>query len=369
MAGLVFRGVRWLRRTQGEKRAIIRAPCAPWSTGCWLTKTLGGKVVHHRRIPGAPARYREPARPLPGRAGPGPAVAGDRAALHASGRGPGRRPRGRQRARGDAHRVGQDAGVRAPRAGGRARGPRGPGALPLSHQGAGAGPARAASAISPGPGALPGRRASRSTTATRRRHVRKKIKADPPEVLITNPDMLHLGILARHQDWDGLPSPPALRRAGRAARLPGRVRRHVHHILRRLLRLCARMRARPRCWRPRPRSATRPSSRELLVGEPFHVVADSGAPRAAARGPLPEPRHGLPLHRRRARAGRGHGERGSARSRSPRRRKITELLHTWLARQAPGPRGARSRPTAPATCPRSGAASRRACSRASSWAC
>ena len=33
--------------------------------------------------------------------------------------------------------------------------------------------------------------------------LRRKIKADPPHVLITNPDMLHLGILAHHGDWAG----------------------------------------------------------------------------------------------------------------------------------------------------------------------
>jgi 3-hydroxybutyryl-CoA dehydrogenase len=30
---------------------------------------------------------------------------------------------------------------------------------------------------------------------------RRKIKADPPDILITNPAMLHLGLLAHHDDW------------------------------------------------------------------------------------------------------------------------------------------------------------------------
>ena len=30
---------------------------------------------------------------------------------------------------------------------------------------------------------------------------RKKIRSSPPRVLVTNPDMLHMGILAHHREW------------------------------------------------------------------------------------------------------------------------------------------------------------------------
>jgi DEAD/DEAH box helicase domain-containing protein len=35
-------------------------------------------------------------------------------------------------------------------------------------------------------------------------YMRKKIKADIPEILFTNPDMLHRGIMAYHESWKDL---------------------------------------------------------------------------------------------------------------------------------------------------------------------
>ena len=35
-------------------------------------------------------------------------------------------------------------------------------------------------------------------------HQRKRIRAAPPHALITNPDMLHAGILSNHRDWEPL---------------------------------------------------------------------------------------------------------------------------------------------------------------------
>jgi DEAD/DEAH box helicase domain-containing protein len=125
-------------------------------------------------------------------------------------------------------------------------------------------------------------------------HVRKRIKADPPEVLITNPDMLHLGILARHQDWEGF-----LRRLRFIVLDELHVYRgvfgaHVHHILRRLLRLCARVGARPQILAASATVGNPAEFAGLLVGEPFHVIAGSGAPRPPARCSSSIPRSCLP---------------------------------------------------------------------------
>ena len=81
-------------------------------------------------------------------------------------------------------------------------------------------------------------------------HFRRKIRRDPPAVLISNPEMLHLGILPHHDQWAaflaGRSYPCG---GGRGPYLPGRVRRAygpglpaaqpAGRTLRRKARLCA----------------------------------------------------------------------------------------------------------------------------------
>jgi len=75
---------------------------------------------------------------------------------------------------------------------------------------------------------------------------RRKIRADPPDVLVTNPDMLHLGILAHHAEWR--PFLESLRWivVDELHVYRGIFGAHVHHILKRLIRLCAAYGSRPR---------------------------------------------------------------------------------------------------------------------------
>ena len=120
-----------------------------------------------------------------------------RARSSALARGPRRRAR-------DADRQREVAGLHAARARGLPRGPRGAHAAPLPAARARAGPAQEARRpTSRRSGCRAGRcaRASRSTTATPSRGERRKIRADPPNVLITTPDMLHLGLLPHHESW------------------------------------------------------------------------------------------------------------------------------------------------------------------------
>src|SRR5262249_46048091 len=70
-------------------------------------------------------------------------------------------------------------------------------------------------------------------------HHRRKIKQDPPDVLITNPDMLHAGILAYHADWAPFLSRLRYIVLDELHVYRGVFGAHVHHILRRLRRLAA----------------------------------------------------------------------------------------------------------------------------------
>jgi DEAD/DEAH box helicase domain-containing protein len=164
--------------------------------------------------------------------------------------------------------------------------------------------------------------------------LRRRIRAEPPEALLTNPDMLHLGILAHHRDWE-----PFLRGLRWVVLDELHVYRgifgaHVHHILARLRRLCAAHGAHPRFLAASATIGNPAAFAELLVGEPFHVVEESGAPRAGRHVVMLNPVAVSPytLAVRVVAAAMRAGLRTIAFTKA---RRITELLHTWLAREAP----------------------------------
>ena len=165
-------------------------------------------------------------------------------------------------------------------------------------------------------------------------HVRRKIKAEPPDVLITNPDMLHAGILAHHQDWSGFLGRLRYVVLDELHVYRGVFGAHVHHIVRRLVRLAARYDAHPRFIAA---SATigRPGEfAASLLGATFHVVDRSGAPSAGREVVLINPVTVSPYTaavRVIAEAARA-GDRTIAFTKA---RRITELLHQWLVKEAP----------------------------------
>ena len=165
-------------------------------------------------------------------------------------------------------------------------------------------------------------------------HLRRKIKEDPPDVLITNPDMLHAGILAYHQDWSGFLGRLRLVVLDELHVYRGVFGAHVHHIVRRLVRLAALHGATPRfiaasatVGRPGEFAAT-------LLGAPFHVVDRSGAAVVSRDIVLVNPVTVSPYTaavRVIAEAAR-EGARTIAFTKA---RRITELLHQWLVKEAP----------------------------------
>jgi DEAD/DEAH box helicase domain-containing protein len=165
-------------------------------------------------------------------------------------------------------------------------------------------------------------------------HLRRKIKEDPPDVLITNPDMLHAGILAYHADWAGFLSRLRFVVLDELHVYRGVFGAHVHHILRRLMRLAALHGAHPRFIAA---SATigRPGEfAASLLCAPFRVVDRSGAPTTGRDIVLVNPVTVSPYTaavRVVAEAAR-EGARTIAFTKA---RRITELLHQWLIKEAP----------------------------------
>jgi DEAD/DEAH box helicase domain-containing protein len=98
--------------------------------------------------------------------------------------------------------------------------------------------------------------------------------------VLTNPDMLHRGILPAHQRWASF-----LRRlkyvvVDECHAYRGMFGSHVAHILRRLRRICAKYGSAPTFVLASATVARPEESASRLVGMPVAAVSDSGAPRA-----------------------------------------------------------------------------------------
>ena len=111
-------------------------------------------------------------------------------------------------------------------------------------------------------------------------HRRKKIKAAPPHVLITTPDMLHAGLMAYHEAWAELFANLKYVIIDELHTYSGVFGSHVLHLFRRLNRVCAHYGSEPVYITS---SATIGNPEELaskLVNRPFHAVVENGAPAA-----------------------------------------------------------------------------------------
>ena len=163
--------------------------------------------------------------------------------------------------------------------------------------------------------------------------IRKKLRLQPPNILISNPDMLHMGLLPYHESWRSFFSQLKFVVIDEVHTYKGIMGSHMAQILRRLTRVC-------RIYGSSPQyilaSATIANPEELaakLTGGEVEVIGESGAPLSgrhfvfinpeassaalAARFFVQSLRHGL------------------ATICFTQARKLTELMHLWALRQAP----------------------------------
>ncbi|MBT3232532.1 MAG: DEAD/DEAH box helicase [Calditrichaeota bacterium] len=112
------------------------------------------------------------------------------------------------------------------------------------------------------------------TPTSQRAAMRKK----PPNVLITNPDMLHLGMLSYHSSWEDLLRGLKFIVLDELHVYRGIFGSHLLHVLHRLIRLCRYYGGDPQFITT---SATIAGAKELaqeLTGLPFEIINKSGAP-------------------------------------------------------------------------------------------
>jgi DEAD/DEAH box helicase domain-containing protein len=163
---------------------------------------------------------------------------------------------------------------------------------------------------------------------------RRKIRRNPPQVLLTNPDMLHLGILAHHEDWAAWFRDLRLVVLDEAHVYRGVFGSHVHHVLQRLRRVARLHGARPVFVASSATVGEPGSFIESLVGEPFAAVTESGAPRAGRHLLFLNPRGLSPYTVARDLFAQivGAGRRVIAFTKA---RRVTELIHFWLTKSHP----------------------------------
>ena len=169
-------------------------------------------------------------------------------------------------------------------------------------------------------------------------HFRKKLRLNPPSVLITNPEMLHLSILPHQETWSTFLAGLTHVVLDEVHTYRGIMGSHMAHVLRRMARVCERFGARPLhlfC------SATIGNPGELahaLTGLPVTVVAESGAPSGKRHflfvNPLEGAAHTAIMLLKAALA---RGLRTIVYTQS---RKMTELIALWAAEKA-GPYASR----------------------------
>jgi len=162
---------------------------------------------------------------------------------------------------------------------------------------------------------------------------RRRLRSQPPSVLITTPDMLHMGILPHHEAWK--PFFQGLRTVviDEVHTYRGIFGSHVAQVLRRLDRVARHHGAAPRYVAA---SATIANPGELagtLTGRPFEVVQQDASPRTRRHVLLFQPRgspYTLAAHLFRQAVGRGLRTIAFTKARV-----VTELMHTWIAEADP----------------------------------
>jgi DEAD/DEAH box helicase domain-containing protein len=166
---------------------------------------------------------------------------------------------------------------------------------------------------------------------------RKRLRQEPPDLLLTNPDMLHASILPGHERWGRFFSSLRFVVLDELHTYRGVFGSHVLHVLRRLLRVAAHYGSSPQVIAASATIRNPGELAEQLFALPFDTIAENGAP----AGPrhvmlLDPPNHGLDfaasLFGRCVRA----GVKTIVFCKS---RRATELLYTWVLDRQPKLRG------------------------------
>ena len=165
------------------------------------------------------------------------------------------------------------------------------------------------------------------------RRDRRRVLAAPPRVVISNPDMLHLGILPSWQKWEPFLADLRWVVLDELHTYRGIFGCHFHHVLQRLERVCRAVGSEPRIIASSATAENAGEFAQALAGQEFRWVRTSGSPREGRHLLLFQPATSpytttlqLLVH---------FIERGLKTIVFTKARRITELLFKWLKQQSP----------------------------------
>lgn len=162
---------------------------------------------------------------------------------------------------------------------------------------------------------------------------RQALKARPPQVLITNPDMLHLGFLPYHDAWSEFFRRLRFVVIDEVHTYRGILGSHMAQVLRRLRRICAHWGAVPQFIMSSATIAEPDNFIHRLTGLEVEIITASGAPRSGRHFLFLNPPAGAAVTASQifAQAVR----RNLATICFTQSRKLTELIHLWSQRLIP----------------------------------
>lgn len=164
-------------------------------------------------------------------------------------------------------------------------------------------------------------------------HRRRKLRESVPQIIISNPDMLHLSLLPYHAQWRELFENLRFVVIDELHTYRGIFGSHVVQVIRRLRRICRHYGSDPRFVVLSATVANAGEFAQCLTGLPFSVIEDNGAPASPRHvifmNPTESP-YTLATHLFREAVGSGLKTIAFTQA-----RKITELMHTWLIQEDP----------------------------------
>ncbi|MEW6388013.1 MAG: DEAD/DEAH box helicase [Thermodesulfobacteriota bacterium] len=162
---------------------------------------------------------------------------------------------------------------------------------------------------------------------------RQALRAKPPHILISNPDMLHLGLLPYHDAWAGFFGNLRFVVIDEIHTYRGIFGSHMAQVLRRLRRVCAHYGASPQFLMSSATIAAAPEFIGNLTGLEVEIITESGAPQSGQHFLFLNPPAGAATTASQILA--QAVRRNLATICFTQGRKITELIHLWAQRLAP----------------------------------
>lgn len=163
---------------------------------------------------------------------------------------------------------------------------------------------------------------------------RQALRAKPPHVLISNPDMLHLGLLPYHASWASFFSRLKFVVIDEVHTYRGILGSHMAQLLRRLRRICAYYGASPQFLLSSATIAQPEFFVRLLTGLDIEIITTSGAPQSGRHFLFLNPPAGAATVASQVFA--QAISQGLATICFTQARKLTELIHIWVLRLVPG---------------------------------